>query len=146
MLVIMLFQTLRIIQYFYNVSSLCHYKISYYFIVRPQACILRLSYIFFYKKGCTRLAAANDKVYQLHAHGRWFSPGTPASSITKTGCHDMAEILLKVALKHNKLNKINTFYSPIGETGTAYPSGAHEFTPIFMVFCVVFSGNIYLSF
>ena len=26
---------------------------------------------------CTRLAAASDKVYQLLAHGRWFSPGTP---------------------------------------------------------------------
>ena len=38
-----------------------------------------------YKKGCTRLAAVSDKVYQLLAHGRWFSPGTPASSITKTG-------------------------------------------------------------
>jgi hypothetical protein len=25
-----------------------------------------------YKKGCTRLAAASDKVYQLLAHGRWF--------------------------------------------------------------------------
>ena len=24
-----------------------------------------------YKKGCTRLAAASDKVCQLHAHGRW---------------------------------------------------------------------------
>ena len=34
--------------------------------------------------------------------GRWFSPGIPASSITKTGCHDTAEILLKVALKHQK--------------------------------------------
>jgi hypothetical protein len=34
------------------------------------------------------------------AHGRWFSPGTPASSTTKTGRHDIAEILLKVALKH----------------------------------------------
>jgi hypothetical protein len=32
------------------------------------------------KKGCTRLAAASEKVYQLLAHGRWFSPGTPASS------------------------------------------------------------------
>jgi hypothetical protein len=31
-----------------------------------------------------------------------FSPGTPASSTTKTGCHDIAEILLKVALKHQK--------------------------------------------
>jgi hypothetical protein len=51
-----------------------------------------------YKKGCTRLAAASDKVYQLLAHGRWFSPVTPASSTTKTGRHDIAEILLKVAL------------------------------------------------
>jgi hypothetical protein len=35
-------------------------------------------------------------------HGQWFSPGTPASSTTKTGHHDIAEILLKVALKHKK--------------------------------------------
>jgi hypothetical protein len=42
-----------------------------------------------YKKGCIRLAAANDNVYQLLAHGRWFSPGTPASSITKA--RDIAE-------------------------------------------------------
>jgi hypothetical protein len=34
----------------------------------------------------------------LFAHDRWFSPGTPASSTTKTGHHDIAEILLKVAL------------------------------------------------
>ena len=49
------------------------------------------------QKGCTRLAAASDKVYQLLAHGLWFSPGTPASSTTKTGHHDIAEILLKMA-------------------------------------------------
>jgi hypothetical protein len=60
-----------------------------------------------YKKECTRLAAASDKVYQLLAHGRWFSPGTLAStSTTKTGRHDIAEILLKVALNTN--NQINT--------------------------------------
>jgi hypothetical protein len=29
-----------------------------------------------------RLAAASDKVDQLLAHGRWFSPGTPVSSTT----------------------------------------------------------------
>jgi hypothetical protein len=34
----------------------------------------------------------------LLAHGRWFSPGTPASSTTKTDHHDIAEILLKVVL------------------------------------------------
>jgi hypothetical protein len=41
-----------------------------------------------YKKGCTRLAAASDQVY----NGQWFSPGTPPSSTTKTGRHDIAEI------------------------------------------------------
>ena len=57
-----------------------------------------------YKKGCTRLAATNDKVYQLLAQGRWFSP---ASSTTKIGRHDIAEILLKVALKHQNQIKSN---------------------------------------
>ena len=37
------------------------------------------------------------------AHGQWFSPGIPASSTTKTGRHDIVEILLKVALKHQKI-------------------------------------------
>ena len=57
-------------------------------------------------KGCTRLADASDKVYQLLAHGQWFSPGTPASSTSKTGRHDIAEILLKVAL--NTINQIKS--------------------------------------
>jgi hypothetical protein len=34
----------------------------------------------------------------LLAHGRWFSPGTPASSTTKTGRHDIAEILVMANL------------------------------------------------
>jgi hypothetical protein len=58
-----------------------------------------------YKKGCTRHATASDKVYQLLVHGRWFFPGTPASSTTKTGHHDIAEILLKVALTTKNKNK-----------------------------------------
>ena len=58
------------------------------------------------QKGCTRLATASDKVYQFLAHGQWFSPDTPASSTTKTGRHDIAEILLKVAL-HTKNQSIN---------------------------------------
>jgi hypothetical protein len=37
------------------------------------------------EKGCTRLAAASDKAYQLLAHGLFFSPGSPASHTTKTG-------------------------------------------------------------
>ena len=58
--------------------------------VRTQLCKLQ--------KGCTRLAAASDTIYQLLAHGRWFSHSTKASSTTKTGRHDIAEILLKVVL------------------------------------------------
>jgi hypothetical protein len=58
--------------------------------VRAQLCKLQ--------KRCTRLAAASDKVYQLLAQGRWFSPGTAASSIAKTGRHDIAELLLNEAL------------------------------------------------
>jgi hypothetical protein len=58
------------------------------------------------QKKCTRLAAASDKVYQLLARGRWFSP---ASSSTKTGRHDIAEILLKVAL--NTTNQIKIKYN-----------------------------------
>jgi hypothetical protein len=58
-----------------------------------------------YNKGCTRLAAESDKAYQLLAHGRWFSPGTPASFTTKTGRHDIAEILLKVALNIKNQNQ-----------------------------------------
>ena len=59
------------------------------------------------QKGCTRLAAVSDQVYQLLAHGRWFSPDTPASSTTKTGRHDIVDILLKVALKH-QISKIKS--------------------------------------
>ena len=38
------------------------------------------------------------------AHGRWFSPDTPASSSTKTGRPEIAEKLLKVAL--NTINQL----------------------------------------
>ena len=85
-----------------------------------------------YKKGCTRFAATSDKVYQLLAQGRWFSPGTPASSTTKTGRHDIAEILLKVALntkiqiqiqqtdiiwlQYNRYNIWNMSYLPFQST------------------------------
>ena len=34
--------------------------------------------------------------------GRWFSPGTQVTSSKKTGRHDIAEILFKVALNTHK--------------------------------------------
>jgi hypothetical protein len=46
----------------------------------------------------------------LLAHSRWFSPGTLASPTTKTGRHDIAEILLKVASKHQNSNKIKYIF------------------------------------
>jgi hypothetical protein len=52
----------------------------------------------------------HDKVYfiwyvcQWLAAGQWFSLGTTVSDINKTDHHDIAEILLKVAL--------NTMYQP----------------------------------
>ena len=39
-----------------------------------------------------------DKVCQWLATYRWFSPGIPVSSISKTGRYDIIEILLKVTL------------------------------------------------
>ena len=45
----------------------------------------------------------------------------PASSTTKTGRHDIAEILLKVALKHQKSNQIKSYLMKvIPETRRAY--------------------------
>ena len=76
------------------------------------------------KKRCTRLAVACDKVYQLFAHDRWFSLGTPASSITKTGRHDIAEILLKVAL--NTINQSILFYCE-NTTGLSYETSECTF-------------------
>jgi hypothetical protein len=48
----------------------------------------------------------------LLAQGRWFSPDTPASSTTKTGRHDIAEILLNVALS-TKNQSINQKYATL---------------------------------
>jgi hypothetical protein len=51
--------------------------------------------------------SASDKGYQLFVHGRWFSLGTPASSTTKSGRHDIAEVLLKAVLntKNQSINQ-----------------------------------------
>jgi hypothetical protein len=46
--------------------------------------------------------------------GRWFSPGSPVSSINKTDWHDIAEILLNVALNTIKqTNKIIIFMKKV---------------------------------
>ena len=74
-------------------------------LVEPcmQLCSTRVQ-----KNGALDSQPQVEKVCQLLALGRWFSLGTPVSSTTKTGRHDIAEILLKVALKHQKSNRIKS--------------------------------------
>ena len=108
-----------------------------------------------------------DEVCQWLATGRWFSPGAPVSSTNKTDRHDIAEILLKVALNTITLTLSRTQISPqlilcfnildddsdlpsllpeIETKITAYPSEAPEFNPVFsgvrvsqsLVLCVFF--------
>ena len=51
-----------------------------------------------FKAMCTKYNTLCDKVCQWLATGRWFSPGTPASSSDKTDRHHITEIFLKVVL------------------------------------------------
>ena len=87
-----------------------------------------------YKKGCTRLAAASDKVHQLLAHGRWFFPGTPVSSTTKTGRHDIAEILLKVALNTKNQTYTATF---LIQRETFFMIRSHTFVYYILPYCTI---------
>ena len=51
-----------------------------------------------------------DKVCEWLAASRWFSPVTPVSSTNKTDRHDIAEILLKVALNIITLTPSSDLY------------------------------------
>jgi len=74
------------------------------------------------QKGCTRLATASDKAYQLLAHDRWFSL---SSSTTKTSRHEIVEILLKVALK-NKNQSIKSIRCTFCEISIEFSSTSTE--------------------
>ena len=50
-----------------------------------------------------------DQVYQWLATCRWFSPGLPVSATNKAECHDITDILLKVALSTIKQTNKQTF-------------------------------------
>jgi hypothetical protein len=65
-----------------------------------------------YKKGCTRLTAASIKVYELLAHGRWFSPGTPASSTTKTQTYVFNYLYIQIKLVNN-YTMFNFYFSAL---------------------------------
>jgi hypothetical protein len=53
----------------------------------------------------------------------------PASSTTKTGCHDIAEILLKVALNtNNQINQSRVTLKLSGSMSTAFMNGCNSNT------------------
>ena len=55
-----------------------------------------------FQKRHTWLTIASDKVHQLLAHGWWFFPGTPVSSTTKTGRHDISWNIAESGVKTPK--------------------------------------------
>ena len=82
------------------------------------------------EKRCTRLADASENVYQLFVHVRWFSPGTPASSATKTGHHDTTEILLKVTLNtKNQIKSSLLFWYSVSRKCTRYDNRFYPYRP-----------------
>ena len=65
---------------------------------------------------------SSDKVYQLLAHGRWFSLGTPASSTTKTGW--AKKKYMCVYCHMSKKSRVGRhyyfFFLTIGKTGNSH--------------------------
>jgi len=67
------------------------------------------------------LNLTHDEVYSIQHYvikfvsnfvaGQWYSLGTALSSTNKTDCHDLTEILLKVALNtHNPYNQLGRIH------------------------------------
>jgi hypothetical protein len=83
----------------------------------------------------------------LLAHGRWFSLGTPASSTTKAGRHDIAEILLKVALntKNKKINQLFYCLIPKGGRKSFTLIVTYHMSPTFETLKMT-KGSIYMCF
>jgi hypothetical protein len=73
----------------------------------------------------------------LLAHGPWFSPDTPASSTTKTGRHDIAEILLKVVL--NTINQIKSIISAHKPNTSEF--GSDPIPKLYNLHSLTLSGN-----
>ena len=78
-----------------NIIIKCCYFTFYNYLCNQCLSPLMLWVRISIRARCTTLC---NKVCQWLATGRWFSPGTPVSSTNKTDCHDITEILLKMAL------------------------------------------------
>jgi hypothetical protein len=64
----------------------------------------------------TRIACGGHVVYQLLAHGQWFTPGTPASSTTKTGC----EFFSSPCQRQHELLPVTCLLFTMNVTGVVY--------------------------
>ena len=92
-----------VINYMYTLTLCIYLSISSvinYMYTLTTYTVYISQYIF-----CNKLHVHTYTVYisqyitmKILATGRWFSSGTPVSSTNKTDCHDIIEILLKVAL------------------------------------------------
>jgi hypothetical protein len=80
----------------------------------------------------TKKGALDSQPQVIKFTGWWFSPGAPASSTTKTGLHDIAEIMLKMAL-----NKINQNYVEILISAHSYNSPS-QWSLLTSTFCCLF--------
>jgi hypothetical protein len=65
-----------------------------------KVCDLKLPLMLWVRISIRARCTLCDKACQWLAAGRWFSPDPPVSSINKTDCHNITEILLKVALHY----------------------------------------------
>jgi large-conductance mechanosensitive channel len=86
------------VAFYGSLSSLFFFfVVLYFFLFVLFVCLLNT----ITKKGALDSQPEVIKFTSYLPIGRWFSPNTPASSITKTGRHDIVEILLKVASNTN---------------------------------------------
>jgi hypothetical protein len=78
-----------------RIVQLTYYQITFWGLCIQCLAPLMLWFQILIRVMCTTLC---DKVCQWHPTGRWFSTGPLVSSTNKTDRHDIAEVLLKVAL------------------------------------------------
>ena len=71
-----------------------------------------------------------DKVYQCHVECRGFSTGTPVSSTKHVDCHDVTEILLKVALSTITL----TIHIPHNQIKIRQHGPSQQNVPLWLLF------------
>ena len=92
-----LFVSGNIIPYHMDLSTIANLKIAKGAVIGRDRMVV----------GCTyhcEFEPRSGKVYLIQHYvikfvaGRWFCSGTPVSSTNNTDCHDIPEILLKVAL------------------------------------------------